>query len=155
MKTSDIEKLFLEKYGNKIMASESWVIRFAEECVNASQLQQPNKEVSNEEIFKLINQHFANEISSISLANALRTLFSNTKTVEQDKWISVEERLPDDNQRILFCNNGAKWPREGVFLKEDEWKRKDMFCDGGFHLKASVYCWQPLPPAPGEKGGEG
>ena len=32
MKTA--EELFLEKYGNKITASESWVIRFAEEYKN-------------------------------------------------------------------------------------------------------------------------
>ena len=27
----DAEQLFLQKYGNRIIASESWVIRFAEE----------------------------------------------------------------------------------------------------------------------------
>ncbi len=33
---SQVEELFLKKYGNKITASESWVIRFAEECVKQS-----------------------------------------------------------------------------------------------------------------------
>ncbi len=43
------EELFLEKYGNKITASESWVIRFAEEYaalkVKEAQSEQPTKDI--------------------------------------------------------------------------------------------------------------
>ncbi|MES2285813.1 MAG: DUF551 domain-containing protein [Bacteroidota bacterium] len=64
----------------------------------------------------------------------------------QDKWISVQERLPKDGDEIIF--RIPRETRKGVFIEVDDWKRENAFCDGSFHFIPSVTFWQPLPQPP-------
>jgi len=60
---------------------------------------------------------------------------------EQNKFIT--DRLPSNGDSVLFkLKNDAI--RIGVFLEEDEWGRKNIFCDGAYILTDNVKGWIPV-----------
>lgn len=81
MTTEDIEKLFLSKYGNKITASESWVIRFAEECV------------------KMVASTEAN--NPVDFANWVKDQYCFEEAFDQRKWIDSDHLSSLDSERQL------------------------------------------------------
>lgn len=66
---------------------------------------------------------------------------------DMKEWIKASDKLPEDNQRILFVDdhNGI---RLGSFLKKDQWDRENMFCDGAFFNVSKVAAWMPRPKYP-------
>jgi hypothetical protein len=63
---------------------------------------------------------------------------------DAEKWISVEERLPDtDTKCSVFVNEGATKTYYEVWYHPEI---KQWWCDGKQVLHASH--WQPLPPSP-------
>jgi hypothetical protein len=65
-------------------------------------------------------------------------------------WYKPEEKLPEHEQKILFFTKRLSTNSMGlgVFLKFDEWDRRDMFCDGSFFYKEDIAYWMPAPPNP-------
>jgi hypothetical protein len=66
---------------------------------------------------------------------------------KQDGWVSVEERLPEHNQKVLFALHSGDI-RMGLFMLNDPWDRKNMFCDGAYFSYGKITHWQPLPAPP-------
>lgn len=71
--------------------------------------------------------------------------------VTKPKWISVEERLPDDHVRVLFCNDEGKMVT-GERAEDDWW-----YCYCAYDVdrwdekeQGRVVAWQPLPEPPKE-----
>lgn len=62
----------------------------------------------------------------------------------ESKWISVKDRLPDDNESYLVCDlvTGEYLPDRG-FFEDGEWH---IFGDPEFQ----VTHWMPFPPPPEE-----
>ena len=67
------------------------------------------------------------------------------------KWISVDERLPDDFDGVLMYikNDGYKWVHMGVYEGGQEWfiydERMDLM---SLAPEESVTHWMPLPDPP-------
>ena len=67
---------------------------------------------------------------------------------EKNKFIT--DRLPADSENVIFklkrgtfIQVGISFIRVGIFLDEDEWGRKNMFCDGAYHAFINVEGWIP------------
>lgn len=80
---------------------------------------------------------------------------------ENNGWISVKERMPDDGQNVLILSNNSGVSLANWTLKEG-WDTPLMFCDNEWitmyfdfsHLeshKRDVTHWMPLPKPPQEK----
>ncbi len=97
MKTEEIEELFLKKYGNKITASESWVIRFAEGCVKLSE------QLIKEEV-KVKGVHPFDKIKGIDIAIMSKAIYdlknidgkteSETFSIVHDKLVELLSNPP-------------------------------------------------------------
>lgn len=65
--------------------------------------------------------------------------------LERDRWISVEERLPEVDQPVMICAFG-KSVGEGVYRGHDGfhhvWK---MYTSSGTYWDDEVTHWMPLP----------
>lgn len=83
-------------------------------------------------------------------ADAIEELLAKNTNVP-NKWISVEERLPEINQPVLICAFGRS-VGEGTYYGHDGvhhvWK---MYCVAGTYWDDEVTHWMPLPEPP--KGG--
>ena len=96
---------------------------------------------------KTINQ-FANEcIHEMNFGDLPTTecvaKYLNLWHKQQTKFVSPKDRLPDENQKVLFKLKSNDI-RLGIFLKQDEWQRPNMFCDGAFHQSDNVTGWFPI-----------
>ncbi len=64
-----------------------------------------------------------------------------TRLREEAEWISVEDRLPENHQRVL-ANNGRKV--QSGYYREPE---NAFVSDSNWSLLAVTH-WKPLPPPP-------
>jgi len=58
-----------------------------------------------------------------------------------DRWPSHNENVIFKLRRGTFIQGGISFIRVGIFLDEDEWGRKNMFCDGAYHPFINVDGW--------------
>jgi hypothetical protein len=62
--------------------------------------------------------------------------------LEGEQWISVEDRLPEDNKEVLVFHEYFTRPLIGMYVEElKSWSTEKMVCNFITH-------WQPLPKAP-------
>ena len=73
-------------------------------------------------------------------------------TIEINRWIPVSERLPEDSEIVIGCNNESKNPDDywclGVYYDVEYKKWFNQFEFHGFDWSIIVTHWQPLPPKP-------
>lgn len=73
---------------------------------------------------------------------------------EKDEWIPTIERLPEDQQNILFSTKTDR-VFEGRYFDDNTGQQWYAFRDDCFAWNNVVTAWQPLPePYKAEKGGE-
>ena len=78
------------------------------------------------------------------------SVLCNADYRKQSDWISVEERLPEDDETVLVITSESEM--EVCFYKTES---KGIFQRlGGLVLIYNVTHWMPLPEAPKMKGGE-
>lgn len=73
-----------------------------------------------------------------------------TPTEEQkEEWISVKDRLPSDNEKVLVCKYNRQ-VKEASFLKKDQWDRLNQFIIGGayYDIVKWITHWMPMPAPP-------
>jgi len=73
------------------------------------------------------------------------------KRIKDDEWISVDERLPDNDQAVLSIDGNDIYEVATIWQMEDgerQWWRNDG--DG----RCNVTHWMPLPSAPVDHGTE-
>ena len=67
-------------------------------------------------------------------------------------WISVDERLPEDGERILTLTRKGSINICQRHKEEDDYSSWYLWTysrlTGGYYLDEHVTHWQPLPPAP-------
>lgn len=83
-----------------------------------------------------------------STSNELEALKAEIKELkDRMEWISIDDRFPEHNQRILFL---TIWDdiEKGVFLEKDQFDRPNMFCNGAFFKTSQATHWMPLPLPP-------
>lgn len=79
------------------------------------------------------------------IKNASRKIWDeNDKLKEQIEWKKPSEKLPADSKRVIFKLQGDDI-RMGRFYINDQWDRKNMFCDGSFHQAENVIGWFYVP----------
>lgn len=84
-----------------------------------------------------------------TLADAVLAARARIAELEAERrWISVKERLPDDEMSqmyLVICENSAI--RQAIFWPE---KRKRYWTWKGERFQSDITHWQPLPPPPQE-----
>lgn len=63
---------------------------------------------------------------------------------ESNKWIPVSERLPEDNELVLFSTKTDR-VFEGRFFSDNTNRQWYSFCDRTFAWNNVVLAWMPLP----------
>ena len=72
------------------------------------------------------------------------------------EWISIKDRLPEDNQNVLFIEKDSQVPISGWFDKKETNKHQQWneHCNcGGYEREDKLYQqevthWMPLPSPP-------
>ena len=86
-------------------------------------------------------------------SNAVAWLLSEAiKALEQDTWISVDDRLPELHERVFILTTDC----DGVLIENiAHWNGDFGFLVGGGHKDPDVTFWMrppPPPPPPKESG---
>jgi hypothetical protein len=71
-----------------------------------------------------------------------KELREEIERLKESKWISVEERLPEENESILLYGKMYGWKQSGIFHNGKFYKDHD------FKIKIKPTHWQPLPNNP-------
>jgi len=109
-----------------------------------------------ESIVEILDHYFTDYCEKTQLIAAKRIL----DIVEQDRWVSVDDRLPDDETPVLAIVDGFDYPLileirtevcnemiEGYFKDFRYW---DQPSNDGQEYNDLVKAWQPLPNPPHE-----
>ena len=77
--------------------------------------------------------------------------FNEMLRLEQPRWISVSERLPEDHERVLICNDDGKM-MTAERAENDWWHYYCAYdCDRwDFSEQGYIVAWMPLPAPPKE-----
>lgn len=107
--------------------------------------------MTNEEAIKNLRELLDREFS-IEYAQALVLSIAE---LERDRWISVEERLPEENGYYLVKVCSPHIPVRAYEYKPDrEWDDNDKLWkgyDGSYVFDHFVTHWRPLPEPPKEE----
>lgn len=89
-------------------------------------------------------------ISAGMVGAFMKIIIDTTTADEQDKWIPVSERLPEEDGVYLVTLEieNSEFIDMAMFI----YSEKDC-CNNGFHKAYTVIAWQPLPE-PYKKGGK-
>ena len=71
-------------------------------------------------------------------------------------WISVKDRLPEDERFVLVCNDDGKMMVAQYIAETDQWQYRYMAYDVDVWddtEQGPVEWWMPLPEVPREDGG--
>ena len=92
-------------------------------------------------------------LNNLCLARNSADILYNAGYRKQSEWISVEERLPDDNGHCLvFLPSGHLY--DGIHVARYSHKTNMWIDLDTTYLYNYVTHWMPLPEAPKMKGGE-
>lgn len=99
---------------------------------------------ADELIKKLDGAMDTNSLASMVIVNALITLIAKQPTVTDTNvgcnWIPVSERLPEENQKVLFAHIHG---RDDVIC--GRYSDKTFIVDGTWYTTYEVLAWMPLP----------
>ena len=86
----------------------------------------------------------------------IAVLLQKMKSLEAaaPKWISVEERLPEEYNRVLAVDvDGYMMTGEIIRILDDRHRKTAYYCDNGYDSLSNVTHWMPLPEPPKEVEG--
>ena len=63
-------------------------------------------------------------------------------------WISVKDRLPEENQEVIAFGNGTCWCGDKGMVTECRYNNKEGFTHGEYDCGIAATHWQPLPEPP-------
>lgn len=73
--------------------------------------------------------------------------------LKTDRWISVEERLPEEYGPVICCSEYSGYKEVQMLVYNPKYKLFNVSCDS-IECAISVTHWMPLPEPP-KKGGKG
>ena len=83
---------------------------------------------------------------AVNHCETITAMLSNKNTVQREGWVSVEDRLPEDNAYIMVWSKTISMPDIARFVKHKE-IYESVVVDWD---AAEITHWQPLPAAPKE-----
>ena len=89
---------------------------------------------------EIVGKIFSNDFGAVEAIQQIKVRLHNTPSADVqpiDRWISVEDRLPEERKCVLVCDGKWTWIS---WIYKGEWH-------GGF---CTVTHWQPLPYPPKE-----
>ena len=78
-----------------------------------------------------------------SLTNAILYLEEYQQLLSKQKWITIEEKLPENYEKVLFCTNESV--HFGTKLEDDIFHKNLWWSDSANHTVTNTIAWQPLP----------
>ena len=100
-----------------------------------------------------IRQFYLDTIKDDTAVEAVDMAISALEKQEQDRWIPVTERLPEDEYVLISKKptklSGSKWSVAIAIRTADPRSRKIQWRDSGFGIiqDDKVLAWRPLPEA--------
>ena len=104
--------------------------------------------ISQDKLINYCEKHMTGSVP-IEVIKAEAPIFA-----EPAKWISTKEKMPEDNELVLFCvvsDSGVKSVHFGYHQTIKGLGSSWVKPSGGWqHCDEDVTCWQPLPQPPEE-----
>ena len=113
--------------------------------------------MTNEEVIRAlehIRSAIRNGIPPTKPGKAIEAIDIAIAALERDRWISVEEKLPIVNERVLACVNilGKPSAWDAVRWNGEEWEAEaEAMYDYWTTIDYPVTHWMPLPEPPKEE----
>lgn len=87
--------------------------------------------------------HYTNKIIAENSSQLVEWLKELKQLREQSQWISVSERLPEENKKVIVSDVFGVYIGEFIDA-EESWGGEHFVNEHGMHSK-SVIAWMPLP----------
>lgn len=99
-----------------------------------------------EEIEILLHNWDAQCVKAENISNYAKQLQEKLDKNENDNWISVDDRLPNNCEIIIFCTKYKE-----VYIGFYNEKMNHFAQNWAIYYVDEILCWQPLPEPPKEK----
>lgn len=84
----------------------------------------------------------------VTVAEVLTETIIDAPTIEQPTWISVEDRLPDDEEEVLLYDRVFRFYELGKYHKRSKVLDPHWTIYGNTYPISSYTHWMPLPEPP-------
>ena len=109
--------------------------------------------MTEREAIEILGRPFFMQEAPKEILDAHRLAIAALEKQEQDRWIPVTERLPEDEYVLISKKpsklSGSKWSVAIAIRTADPRSRKIQWRDSGFAViqDDKVFAWRPLPEA--------
>lgn len=98
------------------------------------------KKLNVEEIYKKLS-----ELSLCEYAQLFALMSERVPTIENEKWILTEDKLPPDGQKVLLSCKYMMFDYVTVGTIENGNRGKSYIADEDTFMRSAVLAWKPLP----------
>ena len=104
--------------------------------------------MEKEQILEILNKHII--LDCVITSNHFEDIAEELSQL--DEWVSASKRYPQHKQEVIM--DGEKLNGERIITSGQYWEAERFFDHYGIEVH-NVIKWQPIPPLPEKKGGEG